>query len=84
MPPLRRSFALSNRLRLSWCLPALFIAAAAVGGCSGPGAERVYGYQAIAGETGSFDVTGRSSGMSRLQQDAIIAQAIAAHEMRRP
>jgi hypothetical protein len=84
MPPLRRSFALSALLRPSWCLPVLFAAAAALGGCGGPGAERVYGYQAIVGDTGSFDVTGRSSGMSRLQQDAIIAQAIAAHEMRRP
>jgi hypothetical protein len=83
MPPLRRSFALSALLRPSWCLPALFAAAATLSGCGGS-AERVYGYQAIIGETGSFDVTGRSSGMSRPQQDAIIAQAIAAHEMRRP
>jgi hypothetical protein len=80
MPPLRRSFALSAHLRPSWCLPALFVAVAALGGCGAPGAERVYGYQAIVG----FDVTGRASGMSGLQQDAIIAQAIAAHEMRRP
>ena len=35
-------------------------------------------------ETGSIDVSGRSSGMSHLQQDAIIGQAIAGHEMRRP
>jgi hypothetical protein len=84
MPPLRRSFALSDLWRPSWCVPVLFAAAATLGGCGGPGGERVYGYQAFVGETGSFDVTGHSSGMSRLQQDAIIAQAIAAHEMRRP
>jgi hypothetical protein len=77
----RRSLVLSNIVHLSAGLAALAGAAAGLGGCSG--AERVYGFQASV-ETGSVDVSGRSSGMSRLQQDAIIGQAIAAHEMRRP
>ena len=80
----RRSLALSDIVQLSACLAALAGAAAGLSGCSGDGGERVYGYQATAGETGSIDISGRSSGMSRLQQDAIIGQAIAAHEMRRP
>ena len=77
----RRSLALSNIMHLLAGLAALAGAAAGLGGCSG--AERVYGYQANV-ETGSIDVSGRSSGMSHLQQDAIIGQAIAEHEMRRP
>jgi hypothetical protein len=77
----RRSLALSDIVHLCAGLAALAGAAAGLGGCSG--GERVYGYQATV-ETGSIDVSGRSSGMSRLQQDAIIGQAIAAHEMRRP
>ncbi len=81
MRPLRRGFALSDIVRLSACVSAL-VGAAALGGCTG--GERVYGFHAAAGETASFDVSGRSSGMSRTQQDAIIAQAIVAHEMRRP
>jgi hypothetical protein len=80
MRPLRRGFALSDIVRLSACVSAL-VGAAALGGCTG-GGERVYGFHAAAGETASFDVSGRS--MSRTQQDAIIAQAIVAHEMRRP
>ena len=79
----RRSLALSNIVHLFAGLAALAIAAAGLGGCSGAGGERVYGYQAAL-ETGSVDVSGRSSGMSRLQQDAIIGEAIAEHEMRRP
>jgi len=81
MRPLRRGFALSDIVRLSACVSAL-VGAAALGGCTD--GERVYGFHAAAGETASFDVSGRSSGMSRTQQDAIIAQAIVAHEMRRP
>ena len=82
MRALRRGFALSDIVRLSACVSAL-AAAAALAGCSG-GGEQVYGFHASVGETASFDVSGRSSGMSRTQQDAIIAQAIVAHEMRRP
>jgi hypothetical protein len=82
MRPWRRGFALSDNVRLSACISAL-AGAAALAGCTG-GGERVYGFRAAAGETASFDVSGRSSGMSRIQQDAIIAQAIVAHEMRRP
>jgi hypothetical protein len=82
MRPLRRGLALSDLARLSACVSAL-VGAAALAGCTG-GGERVYGFHAATGETASFDVSGRSSGMSRTQQDAIIAQAIVAHEMRRP
>ena len=82
MRRLRRGFALSDIVRLSACVSAL-AGAAALAGCSGSG-ERVYGFRASVGETASIDVSGRSSGMSRAQQDAIIAQAIVAHEMRRP
>lgn len=80
----RRSLALSDIVHLSAGLAALAGAAAGLGGCSGAGGDRVYGFHAMAVETGSIDVSGRSSEMSRLQQDAIIGQAIAAHEMRRP
>ena len=79
----RRSLALSDIVHLFAGLAALAGAAAGLGGCSGPSGERVYGYQATV-ETGSVDVSGRSSGMSRLEQEAIIGEAIAAHEMRRP
>jgi hypothetical protein len=78
----RRSFALSDIIHLFAGLAAL--AAAGLGGCTGADVARVYGYQAAAVETGSIDVSGHSSAMSRLQQDAIIGEAIAAHEMRRP
>ena len=81
MRPLRRGSALSDIVRPFCFLPVAI--ATALGGCADGGA-RVYGYQAIAGETASIDVSGRSSGMSRSQQDAVIAHAIAAHEMRRP
>jgi hypothetical protein len=80
----RRSPALSHIVQLFAGLAALAGAAAGLGGCSGPEMARMYGYHAAAVETGSIDVSGRSSGMSRLEQDAIIGEAIAAHEMRRP
>jgi hypothetical protein len=80
----RRSFALSDIVHISAGLAALAGAAAGLGGCTGADVARVYGYQAATVETGSIDVSGRSSGMSRLEQDALIGQAIAAHEMRRP
>jgi hypothetical protein len=80
----RRSFALSDIVHLFAGLAALAGAAAGLGGCTGADVARVYGYQGAAVETGSIDVSGQSSGMSRVQQDAIIGEAIAAHEMRRP
>lgn len=80
----RRSLALSHIVHLAAGLAALAGAAAGLGGCTGADIARVYGYQAAAIETGSIDVSGHASGMSRLQQDAIIGEAIAAHEMRRP
>ena len=79
-----RSLALSDIVHLLAGLAALAGAAAGLGGCSGTDGTRVFGYQANAVETGSVDVSARSSGMSYVQQDAIIGQAIAAHEMRRP
>ena len=78
-----RSLALSNILHLFAGLAALAGATATLGGCSGADVARVYGYQANV-ETGSIDVSGHASAMSRLQQDALIGEAIAAHEMRRP
>ena len=82
MRPVRRGFALSDIVRQFTWVSAL-AGAVTLGGCTG-GGERVYGFHAGTGETASIDVTGRSSRMSRAQQDAVIAQAIAAHEMRRP
>jgi hypothetical protein len=77
----RRSLTLSDIVHLSAGLAALAGAAAGLGGCTGADVARVYGYQAGV-ETGSIDTSG--SGMSRVEQDAIIGEAIAAHEMRRP
>jgi hypothetical protein len=55
---------------------------AALGGCAGEPA-RVYGYTRATLDTelrtGSY-----ASRMTRTQEEAIIANAIAAHEMRRP
>ena len=62
---------------------AALAAASGLGGCSGD-AERVYGYQRVYSETASFDTTGQPSRMSNAQQETLIAQAIVAHEMRRP
>jgi hypothetical protein len=80
MRRLRRGFALSDIVRLSACL-ALLGMAAALGGCAGDAGERVYGFQAFAGELGAGL---GSSRMSHAQEEAIIGQAILAHETRRP
>jgi hypothetical protein len=80
----RRSLTLSDIVHLSAGLAGLAGAAAGLGGCTAADVARVYGYQAMAVETGSIAASGHASGMSRLEQDAIIGAAIAAHEMRRP
>ena len=54
-----------------------------LGGCAGGGAERVYGYRAVDGQVAT-DVDGTPSRLSAPQAEALIAQAIFAHELRRP
>ena len=75
---LRRGPALSRWLRVSACLAALGAAAVAAG-CAGDTGARVYGFAAESG----FAADSRLR-LSSAEEDAIITQAIVAHEMRRP
>jgi hypothetical protein len=75
---------LSDIARLSACLAVVGMVAA-LGGCADTTASRVYGFQAFAASIGKDPLDGRrSSTMSPAQEDAVIAQAIFAHEARRP
>ena len=81
MRRLRRGLAPSDIFRLFFCLAALG-GAGVLGGCAG-GADRVYGFQAYEAQA-AMDVDGTPSRLSTPQAEALIAQAILAHEMRRP
>ena len=83
MRKLCRGSAVSDIVRLSVCVTALGVAAA-VGGCAGSPGERVYGYQTSIPGGWADLIAGGTSRMSSAQEEAIIAQAIVAHEMRRP
>jgi hypothetical protein len=78
MRRLRRGSVLMRLLRVSACLVSLGVAAATAG-CAGDTGERVYGFQA-----GRLFAAASRVRLSSAEEDAIITQAIVAHEMRRP
>ena len=61
----------------------LFASAVLLGGCGGD-PTRVYGYTRVSGEDTELPTGSYPSSMTRAREEAIIATAIAVHEVRHP